>query len=185
MVATSFAVRLFPSLYGYMRFIVLNNGQSILISCSALWCCAYGATPEALHRSLIEGLGKKVLMCVLFFFILFLCLLLTKHCAQMKSEFGKTLKEQREKKGYGLRELARRVGISPGYLSQLENGNALGLPSEETIIELAKALSYDKTKLILLADKLPKDIELMVKDEMKQGDLTADDLIFLFRKRKK
>lgn len=103
----------------------------------------------------------------------------------MKDDFGKTIKELREKKDYGLRELARLVGISPGYLSQLENGIALGLPSEETIIELANALSCDKTTLILLADKLPKNIESMVKQEMKERNLTADELSLLFRKRKK
>jgi transcriptional regulator with XRE-family HTH domain len=35
--------------------------------------------------------------------------------------FEKTLKENRHKAGMGLREFAGRIGISPGYLSDLEN----------------------------------------------------------------
>lgn len=101
----------------------------------------------------------------------------------MSNEFGEKIKELREIKGYGLRELAREVGISPGYLSQLETGKAIGLPGEEKIIRLAKVLSFDQTKLILLADKLPKDIESMVKQNMKDGNVTAEDLSVFLRKK--
>lgn len=40
-----------------------------------------------------------------------------------KIEFGAYVKEQREKLGKTLRSFASEVGISPAYLSDIENGN--------------------------------------------------------------
>ena len=39
--------------------------------------------------------------------------------------FGRTVREQRLAKGYGLNELAERLGISPAYLSRIERGHEI------------------------------------------------------------
>ncbi len=98
--------------------------------------------------------------------------------------FGKKIKQLREFKNYGLRELAKIVGISPGYLSQLENGVAHGLPSEDTISKLAKALSYDKKELLIMADKLPSEVESDLKQQLKEGKIDWYELDAFLRKRR-
>jgi transcriptional regulator with XRE-family HTH domain len=49
------------------------------------------------------------------------------------------LRKIREKKKIGLNELARTIGVSPSYLSQLERGIKSN-PSKETMEKIAAAL---------------------------------------------
>ena len=67
-------------------------------------------------------------------------------------DFGQKLKELREKAGLGLRELARLIDRSPGYLSDVEKGN-VPPPSVELILSIARALNIDKWELLRAADK--------------------------------
>ncbi len=48
-------------------------------------------------------------------------------------ELGKILRETRERKGVGLRKLARDAELSPSYLSELESGE-----SEPTVSKLQR-----------------------------------------------
>ena len=66
--------------------------------------------------------------------------------------FGQKLKEFREKTGLGLRELARLIDRSPGYLSDVEKGN-VPPPSVELILSLARVLNIHKWELLRAADK--------------------------------
>lgn len=51
---------------------------------------------------------------------------------------GLQLRSARKRSGYTLRELARRLGVSPSFLSQVENGKAQ--PSVATLYSLAQVL---------------------------------------------
>jgi transcriptional regulator with XRE-family HTH domain len=55
---------------------------------------------------------------------------------------GEIIKAKREEKGYGLIDFAKIVEISPGYLSQLENGHKTN-PKLEIIIRIIKELEID------------------------------------------
>lgn len=55
-----------------------------------------------------------------------------------KIEFGAYVKERREKLGKTLRSFASEVGISPAYLSDIENGNRRA--PEKFLEKFAKAL---------------------------------------------
>lgn len=59
--------------------------------------------------------------------------------------FYKHLKDIRKLKGYTIREVADRSGVSPAYISQLENGNR-NVPSPDIIAKLSEGLniSYDQ-----------------------------------------
>lgn len=59
-------------------------------------------------------------------------------------EFGKHLKRLRESKGYSIRQLSIKSGVSFGQISKIEQGTR-GTPKPETIEKLAKGLgiSYD------------------------------------------
>ena len=43
-----------------------------------------------------------------------------------KRSFGSLVREEREQRKIGLRELARQIGISPTYLSMIERGEFPG-----------------------------------------------------------
>ncbi len=56
---------------------------------------------------------------------------------------------------YGsLREFAKKVGLSPAYLSRIENGKEPP-PSEIVVERLAEALGTDKYELFSYAGKVP------------------------------
>jgi len=83
--------------------------------------------------------------------------------------FGKTLKENRLNAGIGLRELAGRVGISPGYLSDLEN-EKVPPPSEKVILDMASALGVDKMVLLKAASKVDPELSDYVAHEPRAAD---------------
>ena len=72
--------------------------------------------------------------------------------------FGRLIRELRIKnKGYAsLREFARRVGLSPAYVSRIENGKEPP-PSEAVLGRLAEALGADKYELFSSAGKVPTE----------------------------
>src|SRR5512139_3531138 len=72
--------------------------------------------------------------------------------------FGQIIRELRIKnRDYGsLREFARKVGLSPAYLSRIENEKEP--PPSETVVErLADALGTDKYELLGYAGKVPTE----------------------------
>ncbi len=72
--------------------------------------------------------------------------------------FGKRIRELRihHKEYNSLREFARKVGLSPAYLSRIENEKEPA-PSEVVIERLAGALGADKYELFSSAGKLPTE----------------------------
>jgi transcriptional regulator with XRE-family HTH domain len=59
------------------------------------------------------------------------------------SDVIKALKKLRSEKGYSLNTLAKRSGLSKGYLSKIEN--AVNVPTITTMHRIAKALEVDLT----------------------------------------
>jgi transcriptional regulator with XRE-family HTH domain len=72
--------------------------------------------------------------------------------------FGDRLRELRLKREEyaSLRAFASKVGLSPTYMSHLEN-NKVPPPSEGVIKRLAEALQADKYELFSLAGKFPPE----------------------------
>lgn len=72
--------------------------------------------------------------------------------------FGDRLRELRlQREEYAsLRNFASKVGLSPTYMSHLEN-NKVPPPSEGVIERLAEALQADKYELFSLAGKMPPE----------------------------
>jgi transcriptional regulator with XRE-family HTH domain len=83
--------------------------------------------------------------------------------------FGKILKESRLKAGMGLREVAGHVGISPGYLSDLEN-EKVPPPSEKVILDMAFTLGVDKGELLKAASKVDPELSEYVAQEPRAAD---------------
>ena len=83
--------------------------------------------------------------------------------------FGKLLRSFRLKAGLGLRELARLIDKSPGYLSDVELDN-VPPPSEETIVQIAKALNVDQKSLLSTAKKVDPELSEYVAEQPQAAD---------------
>jgi transcriptional regulator with XRE-family HTH domain len=109
---------------------------------------------------------------------------------------GQRIHELRDRAGLSLRKLADQIGISSPFLSDIELGRRF--PSEEILAKLAKALdvSPDELKqydtrgpiadLKRLVDSDPKlgFAFRTVVEKIKNGELTAEDIIAKLSKRK-
>jgi transcriptional regulator with XRE-family HTH domain len=71
--------------------------------------------------------------------------------------FGQVLRERRVAKGISLRKFAELVGVSPTYLSQVEQGNA-DPPTAERVRKMAGLLGEHADELIALAGRVPDDL---------------------------
>lgn len=67
--------------------------------------------------------------------------------------FYDKLKDMRKLKGFTIRELADRSGVSAAYISQLENGNR-GVPSPEVLMKLSEGLNTSYSELMEIAGYL-------------------------------
>ncbi|MVO98551.1 helix-turn-helix domain-containing protein [Paenibacillus lutrae] len=67
--------------------------------------------------------------------------------------FYDKLRDLRKLKGYTIRELADRSGVSAGYISQLENGNR-NVPSPEVLMKLSEGLNIPYADLMKIAGYL-------------------------------
>jgi HTH-type transcriptional regulator, competence development regulator len=74
-----------------------------------------------------------------------------------KKSFGQMLRETRLAKGFTLRRFAEDVGISPTYLSQVEQDN-VDPPTAERVTKMAELLDANADEWIALAGRLPEDL---------------------------
>jgi transcriptional regulator with XRE-family HTH domain len=65
----------------------------------------------------------------------------------LRIKAGEIIKAKREEKNISLVNFAREVEISPGYLSQLENGNKAN-PNLKVILKIAQALDIEVDTLL-------------------------------------
>jgi transcriptional regulator with XRE-family HTH domain len=87
----------------------------------------------------------------------------------MTETFGKKLRDLRVKSDIGLRELARLINKSPGYLSDVEHDH-VPPPSEDVILKIAEAMTADKNELLTLAQKMDPEISNYVAREPEAAD---------------
>jgi transcriptional regulator with XRE-family HTH domain len=86
----------------------------------------------------------------------------------MGNTFGQRVRERRvalsgKEQEYSLRQVAKRVGVTPSFLSKVERGD-LPPPSEEKIKRLAEVLEENPDLLLAVAGKVSSDLrEAIVK----------------------
>lgn len=73
---------------------------------------------------------------------------------------GEKIKELRKERNMSARELARRSGISQGYLSQLETGKNSN-PTNEVLNKIAKGLNIPNGTLLLMAGYVQDPFDYM------------------------
>lgn len=78
--------------------------------------------------------------------------------------FGKALRENRIEKGFSLRKFAELVGVSPTYLSQVEQAN-VDPPTADRVKRMAELLGENPDKWIALAGRVPGDLPAIIHEE--------------------
>ena len=87
----------------------------------------------------------------------------------MTDTFGKKLRDLRIHADIGLRELARLIEKSPGYISDVEQDH-VPPPSEDVILKIAVALNVEKKELLSVAKKMDLEIFRYVAREPEVAD---------------
>src|ERR1041384_4864864 len=72
---------------------------------------------------------------------------------QFLDRLGARLRKAREEKHVGLRELARRIGVSPSMLSQIETGKSE--PSISTLFTIVSELSLPVNEIVFDPSQAP------------------------------
>ena len=75
----------------------------------------------------------------------------------MSETFGEAVRRQRLAKGLGIRELARALGLSASYISDIEYDRRV--PSESVLRALARVLEADTEALMALSGRLGDEAE--------------------------
>lgn len=92
--------------------------------------------------------------------------------------FRKLVEQRMEAQHLSLRGLARRAGISPSFLSRILSGER-GLPEDEVILKLAKALCVQPPALLFLeAGRIPaRSLDRLSEEEIQRVLEAIQDLI--------
>ena len=83
---------------------------------------------------------------------------------QKQIKFGDQLRERRLAKGFSLRKFAASVGVSPTYLSQVEQCN-VDPPTAERVKRMAELLGENSDEWIALAGRVPEDLAGIIQKE--------------------
>jgi HTH-type transcriptional regulator, competence development regulator len=81
-----------------------------------------------------------------------------------KKRFGPLLREARIAKGYSLRKFAELVGVSPTYLSQVEQENVMP-PTADRVKRMADLLEESADEWIALAGRVPEDVPGLIRQQ--------------------
>ena len=80
-----------------------------------------------------------------------------------KGKFGAYVRQKREDREIGLRKMAKKIGISPTYLSKIER-DEFSPPAEDKVKAIAEILDVDVDELLALAGKVSSDITQIIRE---------------------
>lgn len=107
-------------------------------------------------------------------------------------KFGATVRREREKLGLGLRKMAKKIGVSPTYLSKVER-DEFPPPAEDKVLAIAKIIGRDPDELLALAGKVSSELTEIIRQHPREmasflrsaNDLTAEEMARLAEQARK
>lgn len=81
--------------------------------------------------------------------------------------FGPVVRRKREEMGISLREMAKRIKVTPTYLSKVER-EEISPPAEDRIKALARELGLQEDKLLAIASKVSTDLQEIIRRRPEQ-----------------
>jgi HTH-type transcriptional regulator, competence development regulator len=79
-----------------------------------------------------------------------------------RRRFGAVVRQAREAKEIGLREMARMIGVSPTYMSKVER-DEFPPPAEDKVRAIAKIIGTDEDELLALAGRVASDLTEIIR----------------------
>jgi transcriptional regulator with XRE-family HTH domain len=110
-----------------------------------------------------------------------------------RDKFGAFIRQKREAKEIGLREMAKMIGVSPTYLSKVER-DEFSPPVEDKVRKIAVILDLDADELLARAGRVASDLTEIIRRQPHEaasflrstgGRLTADEWRKLTEKARK
>jgi transcriptional regulator with XRE-family HTH domain len=109
-----------------------------------------------------------------------------------KEKFGAFIRREREAKDIGLREMAKKVGVSPTYLSKVER-DEFAPPAEDKVRKIAEFIGQDADELLALAGRVASDLTDIIREQPREmadflraaRGLTAEHMAGLVRRAQK
>ena len=103
-------------------------------------------------------------------------------------KFGAYVRQEREGREIGLREMAKMIGVSPTYLSKIER-DEFAPPAEDKVRKIAEIFGSDADELLALAGRVSSDLSEIIRQRPRElaallrttKGLTADDVARLAR----
>lgn len=105
-----------------------------------------------------------------------------------REKFGAFIRREREAREIGLREMAKKIGVSPTYMSKVER-DEFTPPTEDKVRAIAQILECDPDELLAMAGRMPSDLADIIKRQPVEmsallrtaNGLSAEDLARLSR----
>jgi HTH-type transcriptional regulator, competence development regulator len=105
-----------------------------------------------------------------------------------RKSFGALVRREREAKEIGLREMAKKIGVSPTYLSKIERGD-FDPPAEDKVRRIAEIIGHDPDELLALAGRVASDLTKIIQEHPREladflrtaKGLSAEDIARLAR----
>ncbi len=107
-------------------------------------------------------------------------------------KFGAYVRQERLSREIGLREMAKKIGVSPTYLSKVER-DEFPPPAEDKVRKIAEIFHIDVDILLALAGKVSSDLSEIIREHPRElaallrttRGMTADDVARLAREAEK
>lgn len=81
--------------------------------------------------------------------------------------FGALIRGAREDREIGLREMAKKIGVSPTYLSKIER-DEFPPPVEDRVRQIAEILGLDVDELLALAGRVSTDLADIIREQPRE-----------------
>src|SRR6266851_1549067 len=109
-----------------------------------------------------------------------------------RKSFGALVRREREVKEIGLREMAKKIGVSPTYLSKIER-DEFDPPAEDKVRKIAEIIGRDPDELLALAGRVASDLTDIIRQRPREmadflraaKGLTAEEMGRLARQAQK
>src|SRR3954469_21038113 len=79
-----------------------------------------------------------------------------------RKSFGAVVRREREAREIALREMAKKIGVSPTYLSKIER-DEFDPPAEDKVRKIAEIIGRDPDELLALAGRGASDVTNIIR----------------------
>jgi HTH-type transcriptional regulator, competence development regulator len=88
-----------------------------------------------------------------------------------KEKFGAFIRREREAKGLSLRDMAKKIKVSPTFLSKVETED--WKPGEEKLRKIAEVIGCDPVDLLARAGRVPTELSEIIKQSPHRHQMTT------------